>query len=507
MTCPRCGLADAAGESCPRCGVIFAKLQSARPRPQRPSPTRAREQPPAAGGIAPLALMGGALGLGALLWLGLDRLQSPRRPSLATLAPAPEPTATAATTPPAFTPPAAPSQAPASASPLEERTGVPVEDVERANDLVFKLNTRRRAEEADLKVAEELHSRNPQEEKLTDLLEAVLVSLAAQDRSQRRYAAAEARLRRAIALRPRRLEHRSALAALLFETSDFSRAEAAAREALALDARDADLWYQLAYALFRQDRNREALEAAQASLSARDNEPARALQARLQKAHSDERGMSEQQLAHFHVRYDGDAHEDVGREILRQLEHHYATLARSFDHTPGTTIPVILFSRQAYYSASGAPAWSGGVYDGMDGRIRIPIGGLTASLSPEMDATLIHELSHAFIHDMSRGLSPREVHEGMAQYMEGKRIATLFTQQELAAIADGRAGGVGGFYAEALAFVEYLVANRGGGGINDLLRAMGETGNVDAAFSRVHGQDHAATVRAWRQRLKQQYGS
>ena len=73
------------------------------------------------------------------------------------------------------------------------------------------------------------------------------------------------------------------------------------------------------------------------------------------------------------------------------------------------TIPVILFTREGYYDASGAPAWSGGVYDGIDGRIRIPIGGLTASLTPDMDETLIHELTHAFVADRTRGVAPREV--------------------------------------------------------------------------------------------------
>ena len=47
--------------------------------------------------------------------------------------------------------------------------------------------------------------------------------------------------------------------------------------------------------------------------------------------------MTEQQLAHFHVRYDGAAHEGVGREILRVLERHYATLSGTLDHQPAST--------------------------------------------------------------------------------------------------------------------------------------------------------------------------
>ena len=64
-----------------------------------------------------------------------------------------------------------------------------------------------------------------------------------------------------------------------------------------------------------------------------------------------------------------------------------------------------------------------------------------------------------------------------------------------------------GFYLYALSFVEYLIANRGMGGMNDLLRAMGETGSVDEAFKQVHGQDYRGTRQAWFQRLHQQHGS
>src|SRR6185503_2734557 len=126
----------------------------------------------------------------------------------------------------------------------------------------------------------------------------------------------------------------------------------------------------------------------------------------------------------------GQEHEGVGREILRALERHYATLASTLDHQPAASIPVILFSGQAYYDAAGAPAWSGGAYDTLDGRIRIPIGGLTPSLTPDMDGTLIHELTHAFVADRSRGVAPREIQEGLAQYMEGKRLGSALTEEQ-----------------------------------------------------------------------------
>ena len=388
-----------------------------------------------------------------------------------------------------------------------EVSGVTEGDRRLAATLASQVSLQHSLSAVDVQSAEDLYARHPGESELRDLLAVVLISASRQERAARHTAQAASYLRRAAALRPEDTTARLALLDLLLQTADWSGAEAAARDTLALEPRNADALQGLAYALYRQDRNREAAEVLQDALEVRPYNPtALWLSARLRKGMSDESGMTEQHLSHFNVRYDGEAHEDVGREILRVLERHYATLVQTFDQEPAATIPVILFTRQGYYDASGAPAWSGGEFDGTDGRIRVPVMGLTSSLTPQMDETLIHELTHAFIHDRSRGLAPREIHEGLAQYMEGHRIATELAPQQITALASGRIGGPAGFYLGALSFVEHLMSLRGQGGINDVLRAMQETGSVDEAFRRVYGQDYFNTQTAWRERLRQQYG-
>jgi hypothetical protein len=180
---------------------------------------------------------------------------------------------------------------------------------------------------------------------------------------------------------------------------------------------------------------------------------------------------------------------------------------RTFGHQPAAPIPVILLAGQSYYDATGAPAWSGGQYDSFDGRVRLPIGGLSASLAAQLDDTLLHELTHAFVADLSRGIAPREVHEGLAQLMEGKRTQALLGEEGLRALADGRLSGVSGFYLSALGLVEDLVRQRGQGGINEVLRAMAETGSSDEAFRRVYGKSLEVLQRDWAARLRQRYGS
>ena len=289
------------------------------------------------------------------------------------------------------------------------------------------------------------------------------------------------------------------LLSIQLEQNDWLGAEATARQLIALNPRLVEAWRGLGYSLLRQDRNAEAIEALRQALQIARDPQSEALLAKLEKGAQDERGLTEKKVSHFNVRYDGEEHDAVGREILRALERHYAELVSVFRHEPATSIAVILLSRQRYYNASGAPAWSGGAYDTLDGRIRIPIADLTTSLSAEVESTLLHELVHAFIAELSQGTAPRQVHEGVAQYLEGKRVDNILTPEQVKALAAGRIGGVAGFYLTSLSFVEYLMAVHGQGGINELLTKMGESKNVDRAFTDVYGDNFDKTHEVWAQ--------
>ena len=488
------------------CGIVFAKLREPRPpspaaaprraEPVAEAPARSRWRP-----VLTVAVLVGGAGIAL-------RARKPAAP------PPPEPaeSATAMVVPRDEEPPPALAAAETeAAAPIEElkpeTAGIPEADRNAASLLAQKLNARGPVYAADVEWAESLFARFPGEDYPRDLLEAVLVAKAAQERQTRLFAQAAAHLQRATAVQPTRARARIVLVQVMLEAEDWAGAEAAARAVLALEPRHRDALLGLGYALMRQDRNPEAADLLQAALEIQEDAATRALLARIRKAMADEQGMTERQLSHFHVRYDGDSHDAVGREILRALERHYATLVGTLDHQPTAAIPVILFTREGYYNASGAPAWSGGIYDGIDGRIRIPIGGLSSSLTPDMDGTLIHELTHAFVADRTRGVAPRDIQEGLAQYMEGKRLRAELTDGQLKAFADGRIGGVGGYYLASLSFVEHLIAQRGMGGMNDLLKAMGETGDADEAFKKVQGRSYAAARADWLGRLRQQHGS
>jgi len=506
MVCPRCGATTETGPDCPGCGVVLAKARAPRTKQALPTPAsqaRTGEEASAAG--VWLRVLGLALAVVAgIYWVQRERAASaPTRHQPAAALATPD-VGTPTTQVPSEEPPAVSVAVPVPDTSAARSAAIDPDDAAALSHLVQALQVRAPLSAEDLRSAERLYAQYPNAGR--DLLKAVLLALAAQERAARRYGPATELVDRAIALAPDEVAPRRARLALDSDRADWAATEASARALLRLAAADGEATRALAYALLRQDRTGEAIELLSSYLEGRQDSQAAALLAQLQRDSAPEARLSNQALSHFHVRYDGAAHEDVGREVLRVCERHYATLARTFDHEPAEAIPVVLMSAQSYYESTGAPAWSGGRYTDFDGRVRIPIGGLTTSLPGQLDATVLHELTHAFVADASRGRAPRELHEGLAQLMEGHRLSEL-GDAGLRGLADGRIGGPQGFYLFALGWTEDLVAQRGQGGINDLLAAMARSGDVDQAFREVYGRDLVASKNEWLAKLRQQHGS
>ena len=354
----------------------------------------------------------------------------------------------------------------------------------------------------DLHLAEGLHERYPEIAPITEILDQALRIRARNLRQAGDDAAAEELLVRACALAPSNRAPRLELLALQLSRSEWPAAEQTARAALALDPDDPTALAGLGLSLMRQGRDREARE----GLARAGTTEAGVLLGKVEKDLTHEAGMREQRLGSFTLKYEGEAHDAVGNEVLRILERHYATLTMQFDHRPASAIPVILYTQEKFQEASDAPSWAGGIFDNLDGRVRVPVGGLTTTLSPQTESVLLHELTHAFVADMTNQTAPRELHEGLAQHMEGKRLDTMVPGSYLTALADGRVTGVPALYLGALALVEYLLDQRGQGGINELLRSMGATHNADAACRAVYGQSFGELQEAARARLRQRYG-
>lgn len=381
------------------------------------------------------------------------------------------------------------------------------EDANVEARLVAAVQARRIDVPRDLDAMEDLLARHPGSANLERLAEALFVRAAELHKQPPPATAAMEILERATLALSSSFVVRFSLAQLETEASLWPKAERSASIAVSLNPSAPEPLALLGYLLMRQDRDREALEALQASLELREDARTRALLEQVTRSLAAQKGMTEQRLSHFHVRYDGDTLEAVGREVLRALERHYVTLVLTFSHELETTVPVILYTNRSYYDATGAPAWSGGAYSHLDGRISLPIGGVTGGLPVDADRALIHELAHAFVHDMGGPAVPREIHEGIAQLLEGEKCEGARPSQDLQIVAAGGRNDVGGFYLAALCFAEDLHRQRGQAGLNDLLHEIRSTRNIDQAFDRVYGRTYSASVAAWRADMRRRHSS
>ncbi len=140
----------------------------------------------------------------------------------------------------------------------------------------------------------------------------------------------------------------------------------------------------------------------------------------LEKAERDAReeaSYREGATAHFQLRYNGGAAPELAREVLQTLESEFDEISSTLNYTPAEPIGVILYTNQTFMDITRAPGWVGALNDG---RIRVPVEGLT-SMTAELERVLKHELTHSFVGQKTGGHVPVWLQEGIAQYMEGKR--------------------------------------------------------------------------------------
>ena len=198
------------------------------------------------------------------------------------------------------------------------------------------------------------------------------------------------------------------------------------------------------------------------------------MEAALKKAERDkleEAKYKENESVHFMLRYSGAVGAGDGPRYIAYLERHYETIETELSYSPPDSIGVILYTQQAFADITQAPNWVGALNDG---RIRVPVQGLS-EVTPELSRVLRHELTHSFIQQKTLGHAPTWIHEGLAQWMEGKRSDAMAQMLERMYAADPQLSvthyegewmkfspeAAAAAYAWALANVEYLMRSGG----------------------------------------------
>ncbi|HJY88581.1 MAG TPA: hypothetical protein VKE24_17240 [Candidatus Acidoferrales bacterium] len=159
------------------------------------------------------------------------------------------------------------------------------------------------------------------------------------------------------------------------------------------------------YSLNRLDR---AVEEWKRALRLRpDAEVERALE-KAERDQQVEGNYREGETSHFTLRYYGGAAPELARAIPRTLEEHFRAIESELNFTPAEPIGVILYTNQTFADITRAPGWVSALNDG---RIRVPVQGLT-SVSAELSRVLKHELTHSFIQQKTHGRCPLWLQEG-----------------------------------------------------------------------------------------------
>jgi tetratricopeptide (TPR) repeat protein len=214
----------------------------------------------------------------------------------------------------------------------------------------------------------------------------------------------------------------------------------------------------------------------------------------------EEQNYRENESSHFTLRYSGEAQPELAHEIMHALEAHFSAVESELNFTPPDPIGVILYTQQAFADITRAPGWVGALNDG---RIRVPVQGLT-SLTPELSRVLKHELTHSFIQQKTHGRAPTWIQEGLAQWMEGKRsgenasaLIQIYDQKAAKPLSqlEGSwmglpADGASYAYAWGLANIEYIIQADGMGDIERILNRIAAGGSAESALREVLHSDY-----------------
>lgn len=137
---------------------------------------------------------------------------------------------------------------------------------------------------------------------------------------------------------------------------------------------------------------------------------------KVQKEKRVESGLATYREEHFLIKYGGEDKGLEGYELQESLRSAYREVGQDIGYFFRHKVVVLLYDEKEFRELSGVPHWSGGVYDG---KIRLPAyrAGFTQK---EIAKLMRHELTHAFVGEISRGNCPAWLNEGLAEWEEAK---------------------------------------------------------------------------------------
>jgi tetratricopeptide (TPR) repeat protein len=305
------------------------------------------------------------------------------------------------------------------------------------------------------------------------------------------------------------------VAYLYLKKSEFKQSVDYLERAKRISKENADLFKLEGWAYYGMNRPDQAVAEWKKALALRPDADTQAALDKALKDKEEEENYRENESAHFQLKYNGTEQPELAREVLRTLEQHYSTIESELNYTPPEPIGVVLYTQQSFADITRAPSWVGALNDG---RIRVPVQGLT-SVNSDLSRILKHELTHSFIQQKTHGRAPTWVQEGVAQWMEGKRsdenaavLVRVYDAGQAASLGQlegswmGLPGDVARYaYAWALANIEYIVDTDGMGDVERILDRIGEGSATEDAVKDVLHDDYNDLMRSTADYLKKAY--
>ena len=292
-----------------------------------------------------------------------------------------------------------------------------------------------------------------------------------------------------------------------------------AERATRLAPNSADAFTVLGFAYYGANGDGHAIAAWKRALELRPDD---ALKAYLDKAEREEKAESDfrqTETGHFVLHFEGASTSDALRAAIQsELENAYNDLVNALGGAPRASIPVSLYTNQAFFDVTQAPTWSGAINDG---RLRIPVQGLT-EVTPELRRVLRHELTHSFINQIAGGRCPQWLNEGIAQLMEprnigstrGPKLARLYAAEQEIPLNELEVSFLNFSpfeavlaYDESLAAVEYIRDTYGASELESILRKIGEGNSAEAALRLTLHTSYSGMEESIGQFLKTKYGN
>ncbi len=180
-------------------------------------------------------------------------------------------------------------------------------------------------------------------------------------------------------------------------------------------------------AAWKSDQTHEALDYWKRSLELKPDTQLAALYAKVQREVNADKSGEKLYGAHVLVRYESAAlPADTARALVGMLDSEVGRISEQLGcNTSSERLVAVVQTRQAYFQATGAAEWSGGLYDG---RIHIPMEA-GDPVDARLRRTLAHETVHACLALIPSGSTPSGpapwpswLHEGLAQKLSGDRL-------------------------------------------------------------------------------------